>query len=133
MTDILVVEDQLAERDILVGTIIDMGYTVIGVKDVMTAMDILDGEIFKAVLLDIMLPTSKNGEIDMDAGLKMARQISEKYESLKVVLITSRAEASTEDEIKKLNNVIKTIYKPIKISELEPILEKLAGNKKHNG
>jgi DNA-binding response OmpR family regulator len=95
MTKILVVEDDTDIRNLLVDTIIDMGFTVIEAEDGGVGLDKALTESPDIILLDLMMP-------EMD-GIQVLENIKKDPEAQMIPVIMVSARGQDEDVAKALS------------------------------
>lgn len=90
---ILVIDDEINIQRALTGILTDEGYTVISASTGEEGLQLVEGESFDTVLLDIWLPG-----ID---GLQVLRKIKKSYHGLPVIMISGHGTISTAVEAVK--------------------------------
>lgn len=90
---ILVIDDEINIQRALTGILTDEGYTVISASTGEEGLQLVEGENFDTVLLDIWLPG-----ID---GLQVLRKIKKSYHELPVIMISGHGTISTAVEAVK--------------------------------
>ncbi|HSX34080.1 MAG TPA: response regulator transcription factor [Candidatus Saccharimonadales bacterium] len=116
--DVLVVEDELAIRQVEVAYLQQAGYTVAEASDGATAIDMVTGRTFDAAVIDLNLPG-----VD---GFQVCRTIREKS-AMPILIVTARG--SDEDEIEGLkigaDDYIKKPFNPaVLVARVEALLRK---------
>lgn len=107
MIKILIVEDERAISDLLKMNLLDEGYHCACAYDGREAADIIEGEEFDLILLDVMLP-----KLD---GFELLEYIS--YYQMPVIFLTARADV--KDKVKGLRAGAEDyITKPFDITEV---------------
>ncbi|OGP53843.1 MAG: two-component system response regulator [Deltaproteobacteria bacterium RBG_13_52_11b] len=114
--NILLAEDEKAQRDLLEGFLRKEGYSVDAVPNGREALERARGNIYEIALLDYKMP-----ELD---GLQTLREIRRLYPDLPVVMITAYGTVETAVRSMK-EGAIDYLTKPIDLDELLLILQKV--------
>jgi DNA-binding NtrC family response regulator len=111
--DVLVVEDDGPTRSLLVAIVHRNGYRPVEAKDGKSAFVLLEAAMFRAVLLDLLLPEM--------SGLEILRHMtSAKPEMLsRVAVITAALELTRRAEVKRARTVV---AKPFEVHDVERAL-----------
>ncbi|MAG95947.1 MAG: response regulator [Alphaproteobacteria bacterium] len=111
---VLLVEDDVALRQVMVRVLPRLGYTVIEAKNGSAAMDILASNDVDLLLTDVVMP----GDI---SGPDLARRALKQYAGIKVVLATGYADDMIS-EIADLRRNAVLLRKPFRREELARVL-----------
>ena len=111
---VLLVEDDVALRKVMVRVLPRLGYTVIEAKNGSAAMDILASNDVDLLLTDVVMP----GDI---SGPDLARRALKQYAGIKVVLATGYADDMIS-EIADLRRNAVLLRKPFRREELARVL-----------
>ena len=105
-THILVVDDEVALKDITVMQLSKFGYTVYGAENGKEALEILKQKPIDLLLTDIIMP-------EMD-GWELALEVSNKYPDVIIQLVTAYTEGSRNNQ-SELNNFLSDtlLHKPL--------------------
>ena len=119
MTRILVVEDDRDIRDLLVDTIMDMGWEVIEAEDGGAGLQVALTEVPDIILLDFMMPV-------MD-GLQALGILKEDPKTKAIPVIMVSAKGQDADVVKALEaGATNYVTKPWRDGELESIIASVA-------
>ncbi len=119
MTRILVVEDDRDIRDLLVDTIMDMGWEVIEAEDGGAGLQVALTEVPDIILLDFMMPV-------MD-GLQVLGILKEDPKTKAIPVIMVSAKGQDADVVKALEaGATNYVTKPWRDGELESIIASVA-------
>ena len=110
-TSILVVDDNLTMRDLLVDTLDAIGYLPTGASDGSEALQKLKEEKFDLIITDIMMPG-----ID---GIALLKKVRKDYPNLPVLFITGVATPEIMDQASPDG----FLAKPFRISHIEQLIE----------
>jgi CheY-like chemotaxis protein len=110
-TSILVVEDNLTMRDLLVDTLDAIGYLPTGASDGSEALQKLKEGKFDLIITDIMMPG-----ID---GIALLKRVRKDYPKLPVLFITGVASPEIMDHASPDG----FLAKPFRISHIEQLIE----------
>ena len=113
---ILVVDDELVNRDILARRLTSRGYLVESATDGQRALDLLSGERYDLVLLDIMMPV-------MD-GLTALKKLRLSFSAAQLPVIMATARDGSEDVVAALgagsnDYVTKPIDFPVLLARMD--------------
>lgn len=113
---VLVVDDDLAIRDMLVSLLEDEGHHAVGVADGQEALDYLqaDAERPDLILLDLMMP-----RVDGWA-FYAAQQADKKLAQIKVIVLSARPDAARQ--VARLGDVT-FLGKPIDLNQLLSLID----------
>ena len=115
MTKILVVEDELDIRELLVDTLVDNGYEVVEAADGITGLEQALGHIPDIILLDVMMPGMDGFQV-----LEKLKQ-SPLTESIPVIMVSAKGqEQDVQDAIRA--GAWGYVTKPWEPSELDAAL-----------
>ena len=106
---ILVVDDLASIRKIVYRKLMSEGYSCQEAPDGETALEILAGEEFDLVLLDVSMPGK--------SGVDVLSEIITRYPDISVIMVTSRDDAETVIETMKIG-ACDYIIKPVNLAEL---------------
>lgn len=108
---VLVVDDELFNRELLEGLLVPLGYEVTLAEDGKEALEKVKEKAPDVILLDIMMPI-------MD-GFEVARRLKEKKETKSIPIVMVTALSEVEDRIKALEaGANDFLTKPVDIAEL---------------
>lgn len=108
---VLVVDDELFNRELLEGLLVPLGYEVTLAEDGKEALEKVKEKAPDVILLDIMMPL-------MD-GFEVARQLKGKEETKSIPIVMVTALSEVEDRIKALEaGANDFLTKPVDIAEL---------------
>ncbi len=108
---VLVVDDELFNRELLEGLLVPLGYEVTLAEDGKDALEKIKEKAPDVILLDIMMPI-------MD-GFEVARRLKEKKETKSIPIVMVTALSEVEDRIKALEaGANDFLTKPVDIAEL---------------
>ena len=119
-TLILVVDDQFGERETLKGILEDKGHRVATAADGVEAIEMVRGNHFDIIFLDIKLP-------DMN-GIQVFEQVKEIDPGVVVIMMTGY---SAEDLIKRAasQGAYTCLYKPFDMEKVIGLVEEICGKK----
>ncbi|MGD9142504.1 MAG: response regulator [Dehalococcoidia bacterium] len=109
MEKILVVDDLASIRKIVYRKLMSEGYSCQDAPDGETALEILAGEEFDLVLLDVSMPGK--------SGVDILSEVITRYPDISVIMVTSRDDAETVIETMKMG-ACDYIIKPVNLAEL---------------
>jgi two-component system chemotaxis response regulator CheY len=113
---ILVVDDDKAIRDVVLGMLLSMGCETIGAEDALEGLHIFHSHDCNIIITDMDMP-------GMD-GLHFAAHIKEISRSTPVVLMTGQARGQILEKVKG-NYIDWILYKPFGLEELEETIQHL--------
>lgn len=114
---ILVVEDEDIMRDALTAWLEDDGFPVTAADNGAQALQVLEGQRFDLMIVDLKMP-------GMD-GLTVLREAKRKYPNLHVIVITAYPTIQTAVEAMK-EGALEYLTKPFKPQDLESVINNLA-------
>jgi two-component system, cell cycle response regulator CpdR len=107
LISILVVEDEIAMRDLVMRMLSEKGYGVLTANSADEALDVLRQRSVDLLLTDIMMPGTD--------GVKLAKKAERLRPGLKVMFITGYVELATRHDAMRHGPVL---YKPVRPAEL---------------
>jgi CheY-like chemotaxis protein len=110
----LVVEDDTPIRRIVVRYFRELGYHVIEAKNAAEAMSCLESDAVDIMFTDVVMP----GAVD---GLELARQASDRWPDLRVILTSGFPQSKLNDELSQ--NRFHLLSKPYRRGDLARILQ----------
>lgn len=116
---VLVVDDEAHIREILIEMLEQEGYRVEAAVDGQDALEMLDRESFRLMLLDIRMPRQ--------GGLAVLAEAGRKAPDMPVIVITGLASPEERQEALTLG-ALKCVKKPFKIEELRREIRSALGN-----
>jgi DNA-binding NtrC family response regulator len=116
---ILVVDDDKAIRDVVLGMLLSMGCETIGAEDALEGLNIFHSHDCNIIVTDMDMP-------GMD-GLHFAAHIKEISPSTPVVLMTGQAREQILEKVKR-SYIDWILYKPFGLEELEETIQRLVIN-----
>lgn len=117
---ILIIDDDISVRDVLVMMIEQTGYNVLGASSLKNALEQYKEKLEKDITL-IMLDYS----IPNENFFETVKIINKDYSHIKLCVITGALENSLKEKIIETSNVCKFITKPVKIGDLQQILDSI--------
>lgn len=117
MKNILIVDDEANHRLMLKINLEDRGFNITEAENGLEALELIDDNIFTAVLLDIRM--------DIMDGLTMLAHLGKKNLSIPVIMITAFSDVKTAVESMKLG-AFDYMTKPVDIDDLENIINSIS-------
>ncbi|MDH7478415.1 MAG: response regulator [Syntrophomonadaceae bacterium] len=116
MSSILVVDDQIGVRRLLVETFRDQGFSVDLAANGYEALEKLKEKVPDLILLDMKMPGMN--------GLEVLRQIKQRYPEQAVIMMTAYGELEIVNEAINLG-VKECITKPFDINQLRELAQRI--------
>jgi two-component system, cell cycle response regulator CpdR len=104
---ILVVEDDIAVRDVVIQVLLEKGFAVLAASDAFEALRVLAEHTVDLLFTDILMPS-------MD-GVDLAKQAKLLQPALKVLFATGYAQKAAERNAMRFGRVL---FKPVRAPEL---------------
>ena len=118
MKPILLVEDEAIMRESLRDWLTDNGYEVETAEEGEKALEIIEGQDFGLLILDLKLPGIDGVEVLKEARLKRPQ--------LKGIIITAYPSVETAVEAMK-QNAVDYLPKPVDLNQLEELIQQTLG------
>ncbi len=111
---ILVVEDEVIERNLIIEVLDTLGYDAMEANNGLEALEVLKGNPIDLILTDIHMP-----EIN---GIELLKQLRSNKEDLPVILMTGFNPNEAYDVIKKYKST-SLLLKPFRLHQLKDLLD----------
>ncbi|HZZ42605.1 MAG TPA: response regulator [Tepidisphaeraceae bacterium] len=112
---VLIVEDEVRLRELLVEVVPDMGFPATAVRSGEEAIRVLQGEAYDILILDLQLPGM--------GGMELFERVREEWPGVQVIVLTGFGDLPTAQRAIHLD-VVDFLSKPCHLSTLEMALDR---------
>lgn len=115
-TTLLIVDDEKAQRQVLLGDLKSRGYKVLEADSAETALDIVQKNLIDVILTDLKMPGA--------SGIDLLTNLKEINPEISVVIMTAYASVETAVQALK-NGAYDFITKPYNLDEIELVIKRI--------